>query len=115
MSKKNIVVVGGGYAGLSVINKLEGTLPSNYRIVLVEKQEFMFLRLAAARASTSEDISDQVLVAYDRVFKSQDVGVVVKASVTQIKPHSVVISTPHDLFGSEIDFEYLVCQTAPQF
>ena len=107
MSQKNIVIVGGGYAGVGVINNLQGKVPG-YRIVLVEKQNFMFIRLAAARASSSEDISDQVLVPYDRLFKSPDVGLVVKASVTKIKPHSVVLSEPHKLFGLEIDFDYLV-------
>jgi NADH dehydrogenase FAD-containing subunit len=108
MSKKNIVVIGGGYAGLGLINTLDGQLPNTYRIVLVEKQDFAYLRMAAARASASEDISEQILVPYDRLFKSEDSGIVVKATVTQIKPHSVVLSEPHKLFGSEIDFDYLV-------
>ena len=81
---------------------MQGKVPG-YRIVLVEKQDFMFIRLAAARASSSEDISDRVLVPYDKLFKSPD-GVVLKA----IKPHSVVLSEPHKLFGPEIDFDYLV-------
>ena len=67
MSKKNIVIVGGGYAGVGVINNLEGKVP-DHRIVLVEKQDFMYVRLAAARASSSEDISDRVLVPYDKLF-----------------------------------------------
>ena len=112
MSKKNVVVLGGGYAGIATINKLKGALPRIYRIVLVEKQEFMYARIAALRAATSEDIAEDALIPYDRLFASPDAGVVVKASVTQIKQHSVVISTPHKLFGSEIDFEYLVCQPA---
>ena len=107
MSKKNIVIVGGGYAGVGVINNLEGKVP-DHRIVLVEKQDFMYVRLAAARASSSEDISDRVLVPYDKLFKSPDVGIVVKSSVTAIKPHSVVLSQPHKLFGPEIEFDYLV-------
>ena len=75
MSKKNIVIIGGGYAGVWIINNLEGKVPG-YRIVLVERQDFMFVRLAAARASSSEDISDRVLIPYDKLFKSPDVGVV---------------------------------------
>jgi NADH dehydrogenase FAD-containing subunit len=107
-AKKNVVVVGGGYAGIGVINSLDGKLPQDYRIVLVEKQDFMFLKMAGARVSASEDIANDVLVAYNRLFKNAEQGVVVQASVTEIKPHSVVLSTPHKLFGSEIDFEYLV-------
>lgn len=111
MSKKNIVVVGGGYAGVGVINKLEGALPSTHRIVLIEQQDFMYIRLGAARASASEDIAEQVLVPYDKLFKSPDIGVVVQASVSKINPHSVVLSAPHKLFGSEVEFDYLVFET----
>lgn len=108
MAKKNIVVVGGGYAGVGVINKLEGIMPTTHKIVLIEQQDFMYIRLGAARASASEDISEQVLVPYDKLFNSPDIGVVVKASVTKINPHSVVLSEPHKSFGSEIEFDYLV-------
>lgn len=108
MSKKNIVIVGGGYAGITVINRLEGVLPSTHRIVLIEQQDFMYLRLAAARASTSEDIAEKVLVPYDNLFKSPDIGVVVRASVSKITPHSVTLSEPHETFGTKIDFDYLV-------
>jgi NADH dehydrogenase FAD-containing subunit len=108
MSKKNIVIIGGGYAGVGIINALEGKLPSTHRIILIEKQDFMYVRLAAARASASEDISEQVLVPYDKLFKSSDTGVVVKASVIKISPHSVVLSERHRSFGSEIEFDYLV-------
>ena len=108
LAKKNVVIVGGGYAGIGVINSLDGKLPQDYRIVLVEKQDFMFLKLAGARAAASEDITNDILLPYNRLFKNEDQGVVVQASVTEIKPHSVVLSTPHKLFGSEIEFEYLV-------
>jgi NADH dehydrogenase FAD-containing subunit len=108
MLKKNIVVVGGGYAGVSVINKLDGVLPSTHRIVLIEQQDFMYARLGAARASASEDIAEQVLVPYDKLFKSLDIGVVIQASVSKINPRSVVLSAPHKSFGSEVEFDYLV-------
>jgi apoptosis-inducing factor 2 len=108
MSKKNIVIIGGGYAGLSTIAKLQGYLPASYRIVLIEQQDFFYVKIAGARAAASEDIADQILVPYDRLFKSPEAGVVVKSSVTKINPHSVVLSEPHKLVGSEIDFDYLV-------
>lgn len=107
-SKKNIVIVGGGYAGVGLIPLIEKFLPKTHRIILIEEQEFMYVKLGALRAAASEDIAEQVLVPYDRLFKSEETGIVVQASVTTIKPHSVIISKPHRLFGSEIEFEYLV-------
>ena len=109
MAKKNIIIVGGGYAGVGIINKLENALPNTHRIILIEQQDFMYIKLAAARASSSEDIAEQVLVPYDKLFKSSEIGIVVKASVKTINPHSVVLSVPHKTFGYEIEFDYLVC------
>lgn len=108
MSKKNIVIIGGGYAGLGIISKLKGSIPSSYRIVLIDQQDFFYAKLGAARAAASEDISEQVLVPYDKLFNSPEIGVVVKASVTKINSRSAVLSEPHELFGTEVDFEYLV-------
>jgi NADH dehydrogenase len=108
MSKKNVVIVGGGYAGVSTVGKLQGYLPTPYRIVLIEQQDFFYVKLGGARAAASEDIADQILVPYDKLFKSPEVGVIVKSSVTKINPHSVVLSEPDKLFGSEIAFDYLV-------
>ena len=107
-SKKNIVIVGGGYAGVGLIPAIEKFLPKTHRIVLIEEQEFMYVKLAALRAAASEDIAEQVLVPYTRFFKSEETGIVVQASVTTIKPHSVIISKPHKQFGSEVEFDYLV-------
>src|SRR5579862_242223 len=107
-TKKNIVIVGGGYAGITLVHQIEKILPASHRIVLVEEQEFMYAKLAALRASTSEDIAEKVLLPYDKLFRSNDVGMVVKASVIEIKPHSVILSVPHKNFGSEIPFDYLV-------
>ena len=111
MSKKNIVIIGGGYAGIGLIPLLEKFLPKTHRIVLIEEQEFMYVKLGALRAAASEDIAEQVLVPYSRLFKSEETGIVVQASVTTIKAKSVIISRPHKLFGSEVEFEYLVVAT----
>jgi len=112
MSKKNIVIIGGGYAGIGLIPLLEKFLPNKtHRIILIEEQEFMYGKIGALRAAASEDIAEHVLVPYTRLFKSEETGMVVQASVTTIKGKSVIISRPHREFGSEIEFEYLVVAT----
>ena len=93
---------------MGLIPAIEKFLPKTHRIVLIEEQEFMYVKLAALRAAASEDIAEQVLVPYTRFFKSEETGIVVQASVTTIKPHSVIISKPHKQFGSEVEFDYLV-------
>ena len=109
MSKKNIVIVGGGHAGINLIHQIEKFSPATHRIVLVEEQEFMQMKLGSARAAASEDIGEKVLLPYNRLFKSEDIGVVLNASVTKVNTHSVVLSKPHKKFGKEVEFDYLVC------
>ena len=106
--KKNIVIVGGGYAGIFLIPQIEKFLPPTHRIVLIEEQEFMYARLAALRAGASEDIAEKILIPYNRLFKSDATGVVVQAKVVDIKEHSVTLSAPHRQFGNEVPFDYLV-------
>jgi NADH dehydrogenase FAD-containing subunit len=107
--RKNIVIVGGGYAGINLVHKIEKFLPSTHRIVLIDEQDFFYHKIAALRAAASEDIAEKILLPYDRLFNSETTGVVVRASVTDIKPHSVVLSKQHPKFGAEISFDYLVC------
>jgi len=111
MDQKNIVVLGGGYAGLNFISKFKKNLPSTHRIVLVDEQDFFYHKIGVLRAVGGENISDRVLVPYDKLFSSPNIGIVVHASATEIKPHSVIISKPHSNFGSEIPFEYLLIAT----
>jgi NADH dehydrogenase FAD-containing subunit len=106
--KKNIVIVGGGYAGVNLVPKIEKFLPASHRIVLIEEQDFFYHKIGALRAAAAENIADKVLVPYDKFFKSDTTGIVVKASVTEINPHSVTLSQPHQLFGEQVPFEYLV-------
>jgi len=106
--KKNIVIVGGGYAGIGLVHQIEKIMPSTHRIVLIEEQEFMYAKLGAARASTSEDIAERILIPYNKLFKSDATGIVVQASVTGIRPDSVAVDPPHANFGSDIGFDYLV-------
>jgi NADH dehydrogenase FAD-containing subunit len=108
MSQKNVVIVGGGYAGINSVHAIEKILPKTHRIVLVDEQDFMNSRIGAARASTAEDLSEEILIPYDKLFKSDDLGVFVHASVAQIMAHSVVLASPDPSFGSEIPFDYLV-------
>jgi len=110
MSKKNIVIVGGGYAGIHLVHQIEKILPQTHRIVLIDEQDFMYAKIGAARAATAENLSESVLISYDKLFASEEIGVFVNATVTIITHNSVIFVSDHPSeFGSEVPFDYLVC------
>ncbi len=41
LDKKNIVVIGGGFAGATLVKRLERRLPHDYQVVLVSEQNYM--------------------------------------------------------------------------
>ncbi len=38
---KNIVIIGGGFAGTALATKLEKQLPTGYRLILISKDNFI--------------------------------------------------------------------------
>ncbi|KAL1937836.1 hypothetical protein VTO73DRAFT_12856 [Trametes versicolor] len=73
-SKKNVVILGGGWAGTLIARQLSGKLdPTEYSIVLVNDRPFFIHLIAAARLTvTSEDKldprEDSSLVPFDKLF-----------------------------------------------
>lgn len=83
-SATNVVVVGGGCAGIIIAAKLEASLPSNYRVILVEKRPFFYhtiggiylfvknkvyihLYFSIALRAVVEDVD--IMLSYAKLFK----------------------------------------------
>jgi hypothetical protein len=77
---------------LGSVHQIEKIVPSNYRIVLIDEQAFMYAKIGAARLQRRGFVR-WCLDPYDRLFKSDDFGVFVNATVTDIKANSVVLSS----------------------
>ncbi|KAI0365681.1 FAD/NAD-P-binding domain-containing protein [Pilatotrama ljubarskyi] len=70
-SKKNVVIVGGGWAGTLVARELSAKLdPSKYNIILVNDRPYFVHLIAGARMTvTPEDqLEDKALVPFDKLF-----------------------------------------------
>jgi NADH dehydrogenase FAD-containing subunit len=69
--RKNIVVVGGGVAGLPIARALSAKLDaSQYDLILVNPRPFAIHLLAGARITTSsiDHLEDTAFIPYDKVF-----------------------------------------------
>lgn len=103
---QNVVIIGGGCAGTTIAAKLDASLPSTYRVVLIEKRGFFYHTIGALRSAVEEL---DIMYPYDKLFKKN--GIFVQAQVMSISEQSVRIDHQHNELGEEIPFSYLVIAT----
>lgn len=92
MSSQNIVIVGGGAAGVSIAVSLAAQLPkvgTGYRVVLVTAREVYVHLLAMLRLSVNRaaKVEETALIPYDAILPS-NVGTVKIGAVSSIVPRS---------------------------
>ena len=69
-SKKNVVIVGGGYANVHVVNALEKTLDrTRFNLLLVTPRPYYLHLIAALRVAVTAEgqLEDDALIPYDRL------------------------------------------------
>ncbi|KAI0629813.1 FAD/NAD-P-binding domain-containing protein [Trametes polyzona] len=70
-SKKNVVIVGGGWAGTLIARELSGKLDASaYNLILVNQRPYTIHLVASARMTvTAEDkLEERALIPYDKLF-----------------------------------------------
>ncbi|KAK7451038.1 hypothetical protein VKT23_012713 [Stygiomarasmius scandens] len=122
MSRKTIVIVGGGHAGVAIAHPLSKALsPETHRIVVVNPRPYRVilpgsLRLVVSDTDKLEDPESGALVPYDKLFVKDNIGTVVHASVTDVVPKSgekggkVVLSN-----GEEVEYDALVLASGSEW
>ena len=102
MAAQNIVIVGGGGAGVAIARDLASKLPKvspQYKITLVTSRESYVHLPAALRmvVSPKDKLEESAIIPYDSVFSS-DVGSVKIGTVTSVSSGSagneVVLDCP---------------------
>lgn len=71
MHDGDIVVIGGGYAGVRLARKLDATA----RVTLVDRKEVFFHRIASLRAGVRPDWTRTPFIPYDRLLHNGRVAV----------------------------------------
>lgn len=106
----NVIVVGGSFAGLQLAKRLSQSLPSNYRVVLVEKNShfnytFNFPRYAVIGDAGRER---KAFVPYTNVFKASPEGswAIVRDRVTEILGGEVLLQS-----GQRLPYSFLAIAT----
>jgi NADH dehydrogenase FAD-containing subunit len=108
LSPKNVVVLGGSFAGTSLAKRLTETLPTGYRVVLVEKNSHFNYLFNFPRYSVLEGHEHKAFVPYAGLAKDAPKGIfeLVQDLATNISDSEVELKS-----GERIKFEYLAIAT----
>ncbi|KAB5578238.1 hypothetical protein GE09DRAFT_1089008 [Coniochaeta sp. 2T2.1] len=105
---KNVVVVGGSFAGICLVRRLAETLPTGWRVVLVERNSHIHYVFNFPRFSVIKGHEQKAFIPYDRVVRGRPEGVFkrVRGRVERVEEGAVVLET-----GERVEWEYLAVAT----
>ncbi|TQJ57797.1 NAD(P)/FAD-dependent oxidoreductase [Streptomyces sp. SLBN-115] len=105
MRDGDIVVIGGGYAGVRLAKRLDTTA----RVTLVDRKEVFFHRIASLRAGVRPEWSVTPFIPYDRLLRDGRI-VVGKAVRVDTDERQVVLAT-----GERLAYDVLVIATGADY
>ncbi|KAI9028120.1 hypothetical protein CLU79DRAFT_737843 [Phycomyces nitens] len=116
MANKNIVIVGGGYAGIKMASALESLVEKTdekYTILLVEKKSHFYHAVGGPR-SVVDEIDEKILVPYTNLFKNKH-NKVIQAAAIRFDEHTLYLDKSVKDFGTSIDFAYLIIASGTDY
>lgn len=111
-SRKNVVVVGGGFAGVNAVTALGKSVDrTKYNVVLVTPRPYYVHLIASLRmvVSAEDKLEDSALVPYDRLLPGLEHVVASVAAIEETAPGKggvLVLST-----GERVEYAALVLAT----
>ncbi|MEV6947472.1 FAD-dependent oxidoreductase [Streptomyces sp. NPDC051172] len=105
MQDGNVVVIGGGYAGVRLAKRLDATA----RVTLVDRKEVFFHRIASLRAGVRPEWTSTPFIPYDRLLRNGRVAVGEAAGIDTVERH-VTLAT-----GERLPYDVLVLATGADY
>ncbi|KAK4496734.1 hypothetical protein PRZ48_012717 [Zasmidium cellare] len=107
-SPKNVVVVGGSFAGVQVAQKLANSVPTGYKVILIERNSHFNYTFNFPRYTVLQGHGRLAFIPYDHITKSVPAGSLehVRGSVAEIKQGTVILQS-----GEQISYDFLVLAT----
>jgi NADH dehydrogenase FAD-containing subunit len=106
---KNVVVLGGSFAGIELVKRLSETLPTGYKAVWIEKNSHLNFSFNFPRYSVLEGHEHAAFIPYDGIAKNAPAGI-----FTRIQDKAIGVTENNQIqlaSGDNIDFEYLAIAT----
>jgi NADH dehydrogenase FAD-containing subunit len=105
MATRNVVVIGGGYAGIRVAKDLDDIA----RVTLVDRKEVFFHRVASLRAGVDERWTRAPLIPYSRLLEHGRVALG-KVTGIQTREREVVLAS-----GERLPYDVVVIATGADY
>ena len=71
-SFKNIVIIGGGYAGIEAFLQLSNKNLKGLNLILVSQNNYFYHNVAAPRALVESSVVSDICVPFDRIIKEKN-------------------------------------------
>jgi NADH:ubiquinone reductase (H+-translocating) len=102
-NKKRVVVIGGGFAGIELVRRLE----DKFQVVLIDKNNFHTFQPLLYQVATAGIEADSIVFPLRKIFKGYEDFYFRMAEVTQLHPAENKIITNI----GELHYDYLVLAT----
>ena len=89
---KKVLIVGAGYAGVSLVTELSKKKIKNLKIVLISKNDYFYHNIGSPRAIVDDKIISDIVLPFDNLMKG-DNKEFIHGKVTQIHKNEVKYST----------------------
>ncbi|RFU29645.1 hypothetical protein B7463_g6701, partial [Scytalidium lignicola] len=105
---QNVVVLGGSFAGIELVNRLVETLPTGYKAVWIEKNSHLNYSFNFPRFSVIAGHEHTAFIPYDGIAKGAPAGIVshVQDTVVGLTGNQVLLAS-----GDKVDYAYLAIAT----
>lgn len=105
---QNVVIVGGSFTGTHLARRLTESLPSGYRVVLIEKNSHFNYTFNFPRYSVLQGHEQQAFVPFEGLFKGAPEGIVEQINdvVTGVREGEVELGS-----GRCVPYAYLAIAT----
>ena len=105
---KKVVVIGGSFAGIELVKRLAETLPTGYKVVLIEKNSHLNYSFTFPRFSVMTGHEHMAFIPYDGVAGGAPAGI-----FTHIQDRAVEVTENQVLLasGDKVDYAYLAIAT----
>jgi thioredoxin reductase len=110
-SPKNVVIIGASFAGCQAAKSLATSLPTGYRVILVEKSSHFQFTWVFPRFSVISGHEHKAFIPYDHLVDGAPLGSykMVRDTVGSISETAVSLESGHSL-----EYEYLIIATGSQ-
>ncbi len=105
LDKKNVVVVGGGFAGTQLVGKLERLLPDDWQVVLISEENYTTFNPMLAEVVGASVLPSHVIAPIRRMIRKTRF---ITARATSVDTESKVVSFEAEDTNGSIAYEHLV-------